>query len=112
MPVVPKLDRIGWPHGAVERIECANCGRQHYMETRAPNRATDNYDLWINTAWSFGRSMQTRVGFVLWCSAYCEAAWKQANERRIALTHAPTTGENIHRREIERRARASGEYVR
>ena len=112
MPVSPVLERIGWPSFAVERIECATCGRMSYMETSAPSRGSHSYDSWVREAWSFARSMQTRFGFMLWCSAQCETGWMRANSRRLKYSHHAVTAENVHRREMERRAIATGEFQR
>jgi hypothetical protein len=113
MPRPLLLERKGWPPEMVEYLECAGCGNGNYSKVPAPMpRGSVAFDRWVESVFPWGRSMQTRVGFAVWCSSKCESTWKRANAHRISVGFSPDHGHNVYRREIESRARKTGEYAR
>ena len=105
------LDRQGWPLGAAARVECANCGRTQYAHTHAPHRDTYAFDRWLGTLGLAWRSMQTRLGFMVWCGPRCEWLWCNANRRRIKPAFAHDTAGLQHQRYLDAKSRASGAYA-
>lgn len=94
-----------WPPWAVERVECANCGRHEYAWEAAPSKGESRYGTWLSEVWPDGRSQQTRLGFFVWCSARCESAWKHS--RRASADYTDGWAHQ-HMLEMDRRKRAMG----
>lgn len=107
---MPRLDREGWPESAVERIECANCGRQQYADTPAPGRWTYAFERWLERQSGNWRSMQTRLGFMLWCSPKCAWLWRRANAKRIKPAFSHDGNAAKHARWMDEKSRVSGAY--
>ena len=100
-------DREGWPPGAVERVECCNCGKLGYAQRQAPpDRAGQVFRGWLRKeVWADGEARETVFGFFLWCSGRCMWVWFE--KRKESLKHQDSAS-NEWRREMERRRRKVG----
>ena len=107
---MPSLDRKDWPMTAVERVECANCGRQQFVTTPAPGRWTYAFERWLGRLPGGWHSMQTRLGFILWCSLKCSFLWRRANAKRIKPAFSHDGHAVKHVRYLDEKSRASGAY--
>lgn len=100
------MDREGWPYGAVERAECANCGKHGYSRRYAPrDRGGSAFRQWVRDIWPWGDVMQTRWGLMVWCSPECRHVWMKGRER--ALKHQDGWAHQ-HQMEMDRRIVKSG----
>jgi rRNA maturation protein Nop10 len=104
-------NRDGWPAFAVERVECANCGTLRYHQRESPERYSVKFEKWLLEIMPYGRTMQTRVGFKIWCSARCQHNWERANAALLS-NFSPSTAYNKLRREMQRRTISAEEYAR
>lgn len=99
------MDRRNWPERAVERLECANCGKFAYSDTFAPPRESAEFERWVISIWEFGRVQKTKIGFYVWCSPQCEAVWKRGHESSLNYVDGWAHGHEI---EMDRRRIKSG----
>tara|TARA_R110000765_G_scaffold263135_4_gene362943 strand:- start:647 stop:967 length:321 start_codon:yes stop_codon:yes gene_type:complete len=100
-------NRKGWPQYAVERAECANCGKYGY----STQYATPRGDIIAYTSWltkepfPLGNAQQTKLGFFVWCSELCESTWKTS---RLSDVNKSDGWAHGHRIEMDKRAITSG----
>lgn len=77
------MDRRGWPEWAVERVECCNCGRMAYHGTPAPSKHSPEFLAWVTDLWAWGSAMQTKLGFMVWCSNQCRRVWEETRAKMV-----------------------------
>ena len=98
-------DRAGWPSGACELLECANCGQITFHGESAPPPDTGAYERWAQAVWPEAQTMRTIWGFKLWCSHRCRWEWLRHREQEQFIE---TGWMQRHRRDMRERLIHSG----